>query len=183
MSKRVLVLTTSACRGGNSEKLAQAFAKGAEQAGHTVTMIRAAEKHIEPCRGCLSCQQTYHCAIHDDMKDVIEAMMDSDVICFATPIYFYEMSGLLKTLLDRTNPVFPQDYPFRDIYLLAAAADDNPTACRRAVSGLEGWIECFPNTRLRDVVFARGVTNIGDVEVLRLGKEALEVAENVGKKV
>lgn len=183
MSKRVLILTTSARRGGNSDKLAEAFEKGAKEAGNTVTVIRVADKHIEPCRGCLSCQQTYRCSIHDDMKAIIEAMMASDVICFTTPIYFYEMSGLLKTLLDRTNPVYPQDYPFRDIYLLAAAADTHASACKRAVSGLEGWVECFPNTRLRGVVFASGVTQIGDIETIQQGKEAIMVAYETGRNV
>ena len=55
MSKRVLILTTSARRGGNSEKLAQAFANGAREAGNEVTLIRAADKHIECCRGTLTC--------------------------------------------------------------------------------------------------------------------------------
>lgn len=181
MSKRVLILTTSARRGGNSEKLAQAFAKGAQEAGNEVTLIRAADKHIECCRGCLACQQTRACAIRDDMAGILKAMMESDVLCFATPIYFYAMSGLMKTILDRTNPLFPQDYPFRDVYLLASAADTDESACRRAVDSLEGWIECFPETRLRQVVFAPGVTHIGDAEKLASGKLALAAAFRAGR--
>ncbi len=183
MTKRVLVLTTSARTGGNSEKLAQAFAKGAHEAGNEVRLIRTADKHIEFCRGCLACQRTHACAIHDDMEEILEAMMNCDVLCFATPVYYYEMSGLMKTILDRSNPLFPQDYPFRDVYLLASAADMAKTACRRAVSGLEGWIECFPETRLRQVVFAPGVTHIGDIEKLKAGKEALETAYKSGRNV
>ena len=183
MTKRVLVLTTSARRGGNTDKLAQAFAKGVEDAGNTVRILRTAEKRIEPCQGCLSCQQTHRCAIFDDMQNILEAMMESDVICFATPIYFYEMSGRMKTLLDRTNPIFPQDYPFRDIYLLTVAADTAMSACRRAVSGLEGWVECFPETRLRQVIFAPGVTHIGDMEALAQGREAMKTAYQAGKNV
>ncbi len=183
MSKRALILTTSARLGGNSEKLARSFAEGARDAGNEVRLIRTADKHIESCRGCLACQRTHACAIHDEMEEILEAMMNCDVLCFATPIYFYEMSGLMKTILDRSNPLFPRDYPFRDIYLLASAADMEQAACRRAVSGLEGWVECFPQTRLRQVVFAPGVTHIGDIEKLAAGQEALEAARKAGRNV
>lgn len=62
------------------------------------------------------------------------------MVVFATPIYFYEMCGQMKTLLDRTNPLFIQDYQFRDIYLLATCADENEAAIDTAISGLQGWI-------------------------------------------
>ena len=59
---------------------------------------------------------------------IVEQMRQADVLVFATPIYFYEMSGQMKTLLDRTNPLFPGEYAFRDIYLLAASADEEASS-------------------------------------------------------
>ena len=72
------------------------------------------------------------------------------------------MSGQLKTLLDRLNPLFPSDYAFTDVYLLTAAAEDEDYVPQRAVSGVEGWIECFGRARLAGTVFLGGVTEAGE---------------------
>ena len=124
MSKRILVLSTSPRIGGNSETLADVFIKGAEEAGHETKKICLYDKKIEFCKGCLGCQTTGKCILRDDAERIIAQMKAMDVLVFATPIYFYEMSGQMKTLLDRTNPLFPAEYEFRDIYLLATSADE-----------------------------------------------------------
>ncbi len=106
-------------------------------------------------------------------------MLNADVIVFATPIYYYEMSGQMKTLLDRANPLFPTDYKFRDIYLLASAAEDEDTAIDRAITGLGGWIECFPKAELKGTLLASGVTDVGDIN----DKAVLEEAYKMGAAV
>ena len=83
----------------------------------------------------------------------------------------------MKFLLDGANPLYTDDYAFRDVYLLSAAADDAPDADRRAVSGLEGWIECFEHARLAGRVFAGGVDAPGSVA----GHSALQEAYTLGK--
>ena len=112
MSKRILVLSTSPRIGGNSETLADVFIKGAEEAGHETKKICLYDKKIEFCKGCLGCQTTGKCILRDDAERIIAQMKAMDVLVFATPIYFYEMSGQMKTLLDRTNPLFPAEYEF-----------------------------------------------------------------------
>ncbi len=102
-------------------------------------------------------------------------MKNADVIAFATPIYYYEMSGQMKTLLDRANPLFPSDYKFRDIYFLASAAENEEDAMDKAVSGLGGWIDCFEKASLKGVVKAIGVTDEGDIEGNASLKEAYEM--------
>ena len=106
-------------------------------------------------------------------------MNEADVIAFATPIYYYEMSGQLKTMLDRSNPLFGTDYRFRDIYLFTAAADGSEEADERALVGLQGWIECFDKTELRGSVLAAGVDAAGAVK----GSPALERAYEMGRAV
>ncbi len=123
MSRKVLIISTSPRKGGNSEILANEFAKGAQEAGHCAETIYLRDKTIGFCRGCLACQKTGRCVIHDDADVIAQKMLTAEVIAFATPIYFYEMSGQMKTMLDRSNPLYPSDYAFRDIYLLAAAAE------------------------------------------------------------
>ena len=150
MSKRILVLSTSPRIGGNSETLADVFIKGAEEAGHETKKICLYDKKIEFCKGCLGCQTTGKCILRDDAERIIAQMKAMDVLVFATPIYFYEMSGQMKTLLDRTNPLFPAEYEFRDIYLLATSADEEESSMEAAVKGLEGWISCFEKSRARN---------------------------------
>ena len=180
MSKRILVLSTSPRIGGNSETLADVFIKGAEEAGHETKKICLYDKKIEFCKGCLGCQTTGKCILRDDAERIIAQMKAMDVLVFATPIYFYEMSGQMKTLLDRTNPLFPAEYEFRDIYLLATSADEEESSMEAAVKGLEGWISCFEKSRLAGVVRGTGADKKGAIEECG---EALSAAYEMGRHV
>ena len=179
MSKTVLVLSTSPRKGGNSDALADAFVRGAQEAGNQVEKITLYDKTIGFCKGCLSCQNTQRCIIRDDADAIIQKMLTADVIAFATPIYYYGMCGQMKTLLDRANPLFPADYQFRDIYLLAAAAEADEHTVDGAVTGLQGWVDCFEKSRLAGTVFAGGVTVVGEIQ----GHPALQRAFDLGKTV
>lgn len=179
MSKQILVISTSPRKGGNSDVLADAFIRGAQEAGHLVEKISLPGKTIGFCQGCLACQHTQRCVIHDDADAIAQQMLTADVLVFATPIYYYGMCGQMKTMLDRANPLFSADYRFRDIYLLAAAAEDAPHTVDGTVVGLTGWIDCFEKAHLAGSVFAGGVTSVGDIQ----GHPALEQAYALGKQV
>ena len=159
--------------------MAEEFCRGALDAGNAVELVSLHDKSIGFCRGCLACQKTQRCVIHDDADAIREKMLHADVICFATPIYYYEMSGQMKTMLDRGNPLFTSDYAFRDIYLLSTAADDDDSTPSRAVSGLEGWIECFEKARLAGTVFCGGVNEIGNIAGSPKLKDAYEMGRSV----
>lgn len=177
MSKKVLVISASLRKNSNSARLAAFFAAGARAAGHEVEEISLAGKTIGFCQGCLACQKTQKCVIKDDATGIAQKMLTADVLAFATPIYYYEMSGQLKTLLDRANPLFPADYAFREVYLLAAAADEDVHAMDGAIMGIKGWIACFPKARLAGTLFGGGVTNAGDI----IGNPVLEQAKAMGE--
>lgn len=179
MSKTVLILSTSPRKGGNSDTLAEEFARGAREAGHQVEKIELYNKAIGFCRGCLACQKTRRCVIHDDADIITQKMLTADVLVFATPIYFYEMCGQMKTLLDRSNPLYPADYAFREVYLLAAAADGELSAMDGAVKGLEGWLACFEKAKLAGTVFGGGADAVGTIQ----GNPALREAYEMGVKV
>lgn len=74
---------------------------GARRAGHEVEKVSLKDKTIGFCKGCLACQKTGSCVIRDDAGAIVEKMLHADVLVFATPIYYYEMSGQMKTMLDR----------------------------------------------------------------------------------
>ena len=177
--KKILVLSTSPRKGGNSDMLADAFIEGAREAGHAVEKVCLREKDIRFCKGCLACQKTQSCVIHDDAPSIVRGMRQADVLVFATPVYYYAMCGQMKTLLDRANPLFPAEYAFRDVYLLAAAADGDESAVDGVVDGLNGWISCFDKSRLRGVVRGVGVTLPGDI---RQKPAALEAARQMGRQ-
>ena len=179
MSKKVLVISTSPRKGGNSETLADEFVRGAREAGNDVEKVTLYDKDIRFCKGCLVCQNTQRCVIHDDADTIVQNMLTADVIVFATPIYYYGMCGQMKTLLDRANPLFPTDYRFRDIYLLAAAAEEDGHTVDGAVTGLQGWIDCFEKARLAGTVFAGGVTAVGEIQ----NHPALAKAQELGQHV
>lgn len=179
MSKKVLIISTSPRKNGNSEALADAFLNGAVDSGNTAEKISLYDKTIGFCKGCLACQKTGRCVIHDDADTIAQKMLTADVLVFATPIYYYEMSGQMKTMLDRANPLFPADYAFRDVYFLSTAADDEDGVDSRAISGLEGWIECFPKACLAGTVFAGGVNGVGEID----GHSALQKAYEMGKAI
>lgn len=179
MSKKVLVISTSPRKGGNSETLADEFIRGAREAGNDVEKVPLYDKDIRFCKGCLVCQNTQRCVIHDDADTIVQNMLTADVIVFATPIYYYRMCGQMKTLLDRANPLFPTDYQFRDIYLLAAAAEEDGHTVDGAVTGLQGWIDCFEKARLAGTVFAGGVTTVGEIQNHPALKQAYELGKNV----
>ncbi len=179
MGKNIVIFSTSLRPGSNSQTLAQAFAEGAAAAGHSVTIETLSGKTLQFCRGCLGCIRTHRCCIEDDAAALIQAMARADVLVFATPIYYYEMSGQLKTLLDRSNPLYGTDYRFRDVYFLATAAEEGDDVWARAVGGLEGWIACFDQARLAGVVFAGGVNAPREIE----NHPALQRASSMGASI
>lgn len=180
MCKKVLIISTSLRKGSNSDVLAEEFAKGARAAGHEVEKISLIDKEIQFCRGCLACQKKKRCVIHDDADIIVqEKMLRAEVLVFATPIYYYEMCGQMKTLLGRANPLYPSDYAFRDVYFIATAAENSDEVWSRAASGLEGWIACFPKAHLSGVIFGGNATDIGTIQ----GSSAMKTAFDTGKAV
>ena len=179
MSKKVLILSSSPRKGGNSETLAAAFAKGAEDAGNRVEIVYLREKQYGFCKGCFACLNLGHCVIQDDAVEIAAKMHDADVLVFATPVYYYSVSGQLKTMLDRTNPLFGTDYAFTKAYLLATAAEDEPETVEGTEKAVQGWVDCFERCQLVETVFAGGVNEIGEIN----GHPALERAYRVGKEI
>lgn len=177
--KRVIVLSTSLRRGSNSDMLADRFVEGALSAGNDVEKVSLVGKDIQFCRGCFACQKLGRCVIKDDVNDIMAKVLEADVLCWATPIYYYEMSGQMKTLIDRLNSMYPLDYKFRDVYLLTTAAEDEEDTPKRAEAGLTGWIDCFPKSRLAGTLFCGGVNDAREIE----GSAKLQDAFELGKAV
>ena len=179
MNKNVLIISSSPRKGGNSETLAAAFARGAQEAGNRVETVYLREKQYGFCKGCFACLKLGHCVINDDAVEIVARMHDADVLVFVTPVYYYSVSGQLKTILDRANPLYDTDYAFTKVYLLATAAEDEPETVEGTEKAVQGWVDCFPRCELVETVFAGGVNEVGEI----VGHPALEKAYQVGKEI
>ena len=160
---RVLVISTSLRAKSNSDILTEQLVSGAKDAGHQVELVSLKGRNIGFCRGCLACQKTQKCILEDDAGAIAEKVKQADTLVFVTPIYYYEMSGQMKTLLDRMNPLYTTDYRFRKVYLLSVAAEDEPFVPEKAVSGLQGWVECFGKAEFAGSLFCGGNSTAGEV--------------------
>ncbi len=163
MSK-VLVISTSLRAKSNSDILTEQLIAGAKDAGHEVEHISLKGKKIAFCIGCLACQKTQKCVIKDDAVEIAEKVKNADTLVFVTPIYYYEMSGQMKTLLDRLNPLYPSDYRFRKVYMISTAAEDEEYVPEKAVSGLQGWVDCFEKAEFAGSLFCGGISDPGEAD-------------------
>lgn len=177
--KKVTVISTSLRKGSNSDMLADKFCEGAREAGNDVEKISLIGKELQFCKGCLACQKLGKCVIDDDANSIMQKVLEADVVVWATPVYYYEMAGQMKTLIDRMNAMYALDYKFRDVYLLTTAAEDEEFVPKRAETGLTGWIDCFEKSRLAGTLFCGGVGGPREIE----GNAKLQEAYEMGRQV
>ena len=98
---KILVLTGSPRKNGNSAHLAGRFIEGAQEAGHSVTRFDAAQSEVHPCIACNSCGMDGPCIFKDDFETVREHIVPADMVVFATPMYYFGISAQLKAVIDR----------------------------------------------------------------------------------
>lgn len=177
--KKILVISSSLRAKSNSECLANSFANGAIDAGNEVEIINLKDKNLAFCKGCLACQKIGKCVINDDANAITDKMEQADVIAFASPVYYYSISGQLKTLIDRANSLYSRNYKFRDIYFLSTAAEDEKETFEGAEKAIQGWIDCFEKAELKGKVYCGGVNNGGDIKENTTLQNAYEMGKNV----
>jgi len=179
MGKNVLIVSASPRKGGNSDLLCLQFMMGAKAQGHLVEKVNLRETKIGYCLACEHCRQHDGiCVQQDDMGGILEKMVAADVIVMATPVYFYNMSGQMKTFIDRVYPVYPT-ISDKDLYFIMTAADESKQAMDTALAGFRGFVSCLGEVSEKGVVFGTGVWKIGDIK----GKTAMAQAYEMGKNV
>ena len=130
MARKILILSASPRKGGNSDLLCDQFLRGAQEAGNQAEKIFLRDKKINYCTGCGTCFDTGKCVQEDDMAEVLDKMVAADVIAMATPVYFYTMNGQMKTLIDRTCPRYAE-ISNKEMYFIMAAATSSKQALER----------------------------------------------------
>lgn len=179
MSKKVLILSSSPRRGGNSDMLCDEFMRGAIENGNETEKIFLRDKTIHPCTGCGVCSSKKKpCPQKDDAAEIISKMLAADVIVMATPVYFYAMSAQMKTLIDRCCGPYTE-MKNKAFYFIASAAENDQSIMDRIVTNFMGFLDCLENPTVKGTLFCGGVWHVGEIK----GNPALQKAYQMGKQI
>ena len=179
MTKKVLILSASPRKGGNSDTLCDQFMLGAEEAGNPVEKIFLRDKEINYCLACDVCKRNGgDCDQDDDMAEVLDKMTAADVIVMATPVYFYTMDAQMKTLIDRTYARYTE-INNKNVYFIVTAAVKNKNALERTIEGFRGFTFCLNGAKEKGIVYGTGAWNIGDIKGTKAMKEAYEMGKAI----
>ncbi len=179
MSKKVLILSGSPRRGGNSDLLCDEFLRGAAEAGNQAEKIFLRDRRIAPCNACYYCTQSGgRCAISDDMGEVLDKMQAADVIVMASPVYFYSIDAQMKALIDRCVARWTS-IPDKEFYYIMTAAEDSETVMDCTLECFRGFAACLDGAKEMGVIQAKGVYEAGAVRATGYMQQAYEMGRRV----
>ena len=179
MSKKVLILSGSPRKGGNSDLLCDEFMRGAQESGNEVEKIRVAEKNVAPCKGCYYCRKSGgQCVSKDDMGEILQKMIDADVLVLASPVYFYSIDAQLKAVIDRTVARW-LEVKNKEFYYIATCADTEKESCETTFACFRGYADCVEGAKEMGVIYGTGVYERGEIR----NTPAFAQAYEMGKKV
>lgn len=178
MSK-VLILSASPRRKGNSSQLCDEFLRGAQEAGHEVEKMIVSHRQIAGCMGCNACMRNGgSCIQKDEMREIRDKMLAADVIVLASPVYFYSMDAQMKTIIDRCY-AFYQRMEGKTFYYILTMAAANVKNADTAIAGLRGFTRCVPDSKEGGYVVATNVWDTGAVQDSPALSEAYELGKSV----
>ncbi len=177
---KIVVLTGSPHRQGTSALLADEFIAGATSKGHDVVRFDTAFEKVGPCRACCHCDQhDGECIQKDDMQKILPEILSADMIVLVTPLYYYNMTAQLKTVLDR---MFPQrralrKHPMKSAMLVTCGSGtawvmDAIMAQYQTLRQSLPWED-------QGVVLARNVFTRGDIEATDYPRAARALGESL----
>lgn len=184
MAKRILLLNGSPRIHGNTAALCAEFAKGCEEQGHIVERFDLGKMDIRGCLGCMGGGKDKNspCVQKDGMQKIYPAYMQADVVVLASPMYYWGISGQLKTAFDRLFAVAELDAsyqnPQKDCCLIMAAEGDSEENWEPVLSYYRSLLK-FMGWKNRGEILAGGVFRAGDIK----GHKALELAYQTGKEI
>ncbi|MBA4417878.1 MAG: hypothetical protein C0392_08210 [Syntrophus sp. (in: bacteria)] len=130
---KTVILFGSPRKDGNTIQLANAVSDTLKTRGGNVRMLYLNDLNIRPCQGCLRCLKNGSCKINDDMKDIRKYILESDLIVYATPLYWYGPSGQLKVAMDRSLAFMDEKFNSRvegkKAVTLVTLADETLDSC------------------------------------------------------
>ncbi len=178
MSKKVLILSGSPRKGGNSDLLCDEFMRGAEESGNQAEKIRVAEKNIGYCKACYACKKDGICAVKDDMSEILAKMHAADVIVLASPVYFYSIDAQLKAVIDRTVAQWTK-LKNKEFYYIMTSAEDSATVMDCTLECMRGLVACLNGSVEKGVIYGKGVYEKGEIKNTAAFKQAYEMGKTV----
>ena len=181
MSKKIVVITGSPRKNGNSFAMTQAFIEAAEAKGHTVTRFDAAMKKIGGCHACETCYSTGKaCTFDDDFNTIAPAILEADAIVFTMPVYWYSIPAQIKGVIDRifSLVVGGKDIAGKECALITCCEEDDMTV----MDGVRIPIErmaALNKWKMVGEVLIPGVLNAGDIDKTDGCKKAAELADAI----
>ena len=177
--KNVVIVSSSLHAISSSKLICEKIKEGLEDNGNQVKFVDLKDVDLKFCIGCLACQKTGKCVINDDVKNYLDDISNSDVLIFASPIYYYSITGQLKTFLDRLSPVYIRENKFKKIYLVATCADTDENAKNGSVEAIQGFVNCFDGVEFGGYFLGTGIEQATDLD----GTNYLENAYLFGKNI
>ncbi len=175
---KILVITGSPRKNGNSNTLADNFIKGAKENGHNVVRFDSAFKNVHTCVACNKCGMNGDCVFNDDFNFIKENIVDSDMVVFATPMYYFGISAQLKAVIDRFYSINGKIHTPKKSALILTYADTSDKEAEPIKKHYEvllnylGW---------QDVgqIIASGVWTEGSVNNTDYPKQAYELGKSL----
>lgn len=181
MSKKIVVITGSPRKNGNSFAMTDAFIKAAEAKGHTVTRFDAAMKNVGGCHACETCFKTGNaCSFDDDFNTIAPAILEADVVVFTTPVYWYSIPAQIKGVIDKLFSfcVAGKDIAGKECALITCCEEDDMSV----MDGVRIPVErsaALMKWKMVGEVLVPGVLNAGDIEKTDGCKQAAALAEKI----
>lgn len=177
--KKVLILSGSPRKGGNSDLLCDEFMRGAIENDNEVEKIRVADKNIGYCSACYYCTDNKGvCVKKDDMAGILNKIIQADVIVMASPVYFYSVDAQMKALIDRSVARW-LEIKNKEFYYIATAAEKGKQAMVRTIECFRGFADCFNDSKEMGVIYGDGVYEKGKIA----NHTAMLQAYKMGKSV
>ena len=175
---KILVLTGSPRKHGNSNTLVDNFIKGAEESGHKVVRFDSAFKNVHACTACDSCGMNGDCVFKDDFEFVKENIVDADMVVFATPMYYFGISAQLKAVIDRFYSINDKIHTPKKSALILTYADTRAVEAEPIRKHYEVLLNYLGWTSVGEII-ASGVWQAGSVKQTKYP----EIAYELGKKL
>ncbi len=179
MNKKIVVITGSPRKNGNSFAMTDAFIKAAEAKGHTVTRFDAALKKVGGCHACTTCFKTGKaCSFDDDFNQIAPFIAEADAVVFTTPVYWYSFPAQIKGVIDRLYSfcVAGRDISGKECALIACCEEDDLSVLDGVRVPYERSIALLQWKSVGEVLIP-GVLNVGDIEKTDGCKQAAALAE------
>lgn len=181
MSKKIVVITGSPRKDGNSFAMTDAFIRAAEEKGHSVTRFDAAQKNMGGCHACETCYKTGKaCSFDDDFNEIAPALLEADVVVFSMPVYWYSIPAQIKAVIDKMYSfcVAGKDIAGKECMLIACCEEDDQSV----LDGVRIPIDrtaALVKWHMAGEVLVPGVLNVGDIEKTDGCRQAAALAEKL----